>query len=135
MLSKPQGIVKETYLSENQIIVPSAPHFAVGIVVDQSAGTEDKATGRTIVKAGTPLTGNLDARTTAFTKAVTSGSPTATSNAVGILQHDVDVTVDDNNGELLIIGVVNVNRLDSTTQALITSEVKAALPTVKMIKL
>lgn len=130
-----QGITKTKYLSDNQIIVPSAPHFAVGIVVDQTAGTEDEATGRTIVKAGTPLTGNLDARTTAFTKAVTSGSPTATSNVVGILQHDVDVTVDDGNGELLLIGVVNVNRLDTDVQALITAEVKAALPTVKLIKL
>lgn len=129
-----QGITKTKYLSDNQIIVPSAPHFAVGIVVDQTAGTEDETTGRTIVKAGTPLTGDLDARTTAFTKASSSGSPTA-SNAVGILQHDVDVTVDDGNGELLLIGVVNVNRLDTDVQALITAEVKAALPTVKLIKL
>lgn len=126
-----QGITKTKYLSDNQIIVPSAPHFAVGIVVDQTAGTEDETTGRTIVKAGTPLTGNLDARTTAFTKATTGSG----SNVVGILQHDVDVTVDDGNGELLLIGVVNVNRLDSDVQALITAEVKAALPTVKLIKL
>ena len=127
-------VKKESYLSKNQIIVNSAPHFAVGVVVDQSAGTKDEATGKVIVKAGTPLTGNLDARTTAFTKA-SAGSSSAPSNVVGILQHDVDVTVADGNGDLLLIGVVNVNRLDTKTQALITDYVKAALPTVKMLKM
>lgn len=49
------------------------------------------------------------------------------SNAVGILLHDVDVTDGDANGSLLIWGFVNINRIDSTTQAMISSALKAAL--------
>ena len=104
----------------------------MSIVVDDTAGTEDSATKRKIVKAGTPLTGSLDARTTAFTKASSSGSPSA-SNAVGILLHDVDVTAGENDGTLLIFGFVNTNRIDATTKALITAEVKAALPMIKFV--
>ena len=49
------------------------------------------------------------------------------SNAVGILLHDVDVTDGDANGSLLIWGFVNINRIDSTTQAMISSALKTAL--------
>ena len=51
----------------------------------------------------------------------------ASSNAVGILLHDVDVTEGDANGSLLIWGFVNIDRIDSTTQAMITSALKTAL--------
>jgi hypothetical protein len=121
------GIKKESFATDNQIVVNSAPHFAVGVVVSQSVGVEDSATKRKIAKKGTPLTGDLDARTTAFTKATSD-------NVVGVLQHDVDVTVADANADLLIIGVVNVNRMDSDVQELFTEDMKKALPTVKAIK-
>ena len=49
------------------------------------------------------------------------------SNAVGVLLHDVDVTDGDANGSLLIWGFVNVNRLDSNTQGMISSALKTAL--------
>lgn len=142
MLSKVgsnQGIRHESYMSEDQIIVNSAPHFAVGVVVDQSAGTLDTKTNRKIVKAGTPLYGDLDDRLEPFTKTATvisgSGETAIKTKVMGILQHSCDVTVNDGNGDLLIIGVVNLDRVDTTTQALITDDVKAALPTVKMIHL
>ena len=123
------GITKTSYLNKNQILFAVEHQVSMSIVVDDTAGTEDSATKRKIVKAGTPLTGSLDARTTAFTKATTSTG----SNAVGILLHDVDVTAGENNGTLLIFGFVNTNRLDSTTKALITAEVKAALPMIKFV--
>ena len=75
------GIRKTDYVSENQILFCKEGYVGVGVVVDTTAGTEDDATGRTIVKAGTPLTGDLTARTTAFTKASTGAS----SNVVGVL--------------------------------------------------
>lgn len=121
------GIMKETYGNKNQILFAVEHQVSMGIVVDTTCGVAEN--GRKIAKAGTPVTGNLDERTTAFTPAVTS----ETSNAVGILLHDVDVTDDDNNGTVLLFGFVNTNRIDETTKAKITAEVKAALPMIKFV--
>lgn len=123
------GIKKETYGSGNQILFAVEHQVSMGIVVDETVGVEEGT--KKIAKAGTPITGNLDARETAFTAAVTSGETTKTSNAVGVLLHDVDVTDGDNNGAILLFGFVNTNRIDSTTKAKITAEVKAALPMIK----
>lgn len=117
------GIRKTDYVSENQILFCKEGYVGVGVVVDTTAGTEDDATGRTIVKAGTPLTGDLTARATAFTKATTSTN----SNAIGVLYRDLDVTDGDANATLMIAGYVNIDRLDSTVQAMITNDVKTAL--------
>lgn len=117
------GIRKTDYVSENQILFCKEGYVGVGVVVDTTAGTEDDETGRTIVKAGTPLTGDLTARATAFTKASTGAS----SNVVGVLYRDLDVTDGDANATLMIAGYVNIDRLDSTVQAMITNDVKTAL--------
>lgn len=119
------GIKKETYGSGKQILFAVEHQVSMGIVVDQSVGVTEGT--KKIAKAGTPLTGDLDARGTAFTAATTSTD----SNAVGILLHDVDVTVDDNNGAILLFGFVNTNMIDGTTKAKITAEVKKALPMIK----
>lgn len=133
------GVQKESFYDEPQIIVNSAPHFAVGVVVDQDAGTVDTATGRKYVKAGTPLYGDLDDRETPFTKTPTvisgSGENAIKTKLAGILQHTCDVTIADGNGDLLLIGVVNLDRVDTATQALITDDVKEAFPTIKMLHL
>ena len=112
------GFKKSTAVTPTQILFNTEPQVSVGIVVSDS-GVIANSEGKKIVKAGTPLTGNLEARNTAFTA--------GTSNAVGVLLHDVDVTNGAENGTLLIFGFVNLDRLDSTTAALITSEVKTAL--------
>lgn len=122
------GIMKETYGNKNQILFAVEHQVSMGIVVDTTCGVAEN--GRKIAKAGTPVTGNLDERTTAFTPADTT---TGASNAVGILLHDVDVTDDDNNGTVLLFGFVNTNRIDETTKAKITTEVKAALPMIKFV--
>ena len=125
------GVTKTSYLNKNQILFAVEHQVSMSIVVDDANITAG-SNGKKIVKAGTPLAGSLDARTTAFTKASSSGTPSA-SNAVGILLHDVDVTAGENNGALLIFGFVNTNRIDATTKALITAEVKAALPMIKFV--
>lgn len=119
------GIKKETYGSGKQILFAVEHQVSMGIVVDQSVGVTEGT--KKIAKAGTPLTGDLDERGTAFTAATTSTD----SNAVGILLHDVDVTVDDNNGAILLFGFVNTNMIDGTTKAKITADVKKALPMIK----
>lgn len=127
------GIKKETYADKSSILFAPEYQVSLGVVVDDAvAGSA--VNGKKIVKAGTPLTGSLDARTTAFTAAVSSGDTNKTSNAVGILLHDVDVTDGDNNGDLLIFGFVDTNKIDATTLAKITAEAKAAMPGIRFVK-
>ena len=108
------GVRKETYGNTNQILFAVEHQVSMGVVVSKALGVAEGS--KKVVKAGTPLTGNLDARTTAFT-AATAGSSTEASNAVGVLLHDVDVTTGDANGTLLLFGFVNTNRVDAPTKA------------------
>ena len=124
------GIKKETYGSGNQILFAVEHQVSIGVVVSKALGVAEGT--KKVVKAGTPLTGNLDARTTAFT-AASAGSSSEESNAVGVLLHDVDVTTGDANGTLLLFGFVNTNRIDATTKAKLTNIVKAAMPMIKFV--
>lgn len=119
MLNK-SGIKKTTYGGPVQILFNVQNQVSVGIRVDDAYSvTRD---GRKIVPAGTPLSGDLTARTTAFVKAVDTTHP-----ATGVLLHDVDVTEGDANGTLLIWGFVDLNKVDSATAALITATRKTEL--------
>lgn len=124
------GVRKETYGNTNQILFSVEHQVSIGVVVSKALGVAEGT--KKVVKAGTPLTGNLDARTTAFT-AATAGSSSEASNAVGVLLHDVDVTTGDANGTLLLFGFVNTNRIDATTKAKLTNFVKAAMPMIKFV--
>lgn len=115
-------IKKETAVNVNQILFCTDPQVSVGVQVSDTGITASN--GKKIVKAGTPLAGSLEVRGTAFAKATTTSGA---SNAVGILLHDVDVTDGANNGTLLIFGFVDLNKVDTTTAALITADVKTAL--------
>lgn len=119
------GIKKETYGNVQQILFAVEHQVSVGIVVDETCGVA-QTNGRKIAKAGTPVTGDLDKRTVAFTPASTG----ETTNVIGVLLHDVDVTTGDNNGTLLLFGFVNTNRLDETTKGKITADIKKALPKI-----
>lgn len=118
MLNK-SGFTKTTAVAPTQILANVELQHSMGVVVAQGS-TKAGADGRKILKAGTPLAGNLDTRTTPFTQATGA-------DAVGVLLHDVDVTAGNANGTLLIFGFVNTNRIDGETKALVTSEVKTAL--------
>lgn len=124
------GVRKETYGNTNQILFAVEHQVSMGVVVSNALGVAEGT--KKVVKAGTPLTGNLDARTTAFT-AATVDSSTEASNAVGVLLHDVDVTTGNANGTLLLFGFVNTNRIDATTKAKLTDIVKAAMPMIKFV--
>ena len=102
-----------------QILFNVQHQMSVGVMVDSTMASVTK-NGRKIVKAGTPLTGDLAARETPF-KAAGEG------DAVGVLLHDVAIAEGNANGSLLIWGFVNLNRLESDTQALVTAGVKSAL--------
>lgn len=121
------GIKSETFANKRQILFHVDPQVSVGVVVDNAAYVTEG--NRKLVKAGTPLSGDLTARTTAFVKAKDNTSETNKDGkaATGVLLHDVDVTDGKNNGTLLIFGFVDLNKLDSTTAALITASRKSEL--------
>lgn len=121
------GIKKTTGVSTKQILGNVELQYSVGIVVAQAVGVQEGA--RKIAKAGMPVTGNLDQRTTAFTEANADGT-----DVVGVLLHDVDVTDGAANATLLLFGFVNMNMIDSTTQGKLVAAVTKALPMIKFIK-
>lgn len=114
------GIKRETAGAPVQILFNVQNQMSVSIRVDDAVAVTEN--GRKLVKAGTPLNGDLTARNTAFKAAADTTAP-----AVGVLLHDVDVTDGDANGSLLIWGFVNLDRLDTATAALITANRKSEL--------
>lgn len=124
MLNK-TGIVKTTGAAPVQILFNVQNQVAVGIKVSKSVTGTVTENGRKILKAGTPLNGDLTARSTAFVAAADNTADTGQASnakpAVGILLHDVDVTNADANASLLIWGFVNLSRVDSTTATKITA--------------
>ncbi len=109
------GITTTKVTSPVDILFCTDNAVSVSIIVKQDSGTDG------VVKAGTPMKGDLEDRTTQFEKDETG------SDTKGILLHDVDVTKGDNNGTLLLTGFVNLDRIDKTTAELITQDVKTAL--------
>lgn len=92
-----------------------------------NTGVDADANGRKILKAGTPLAGDITKRGTAFTK-------TNSNTARAILMHDVDVTAGAENATIILAGCVDLLKLDSATQALITSNVKGAIPNIIFVE-
>lgn len=127
------GITKVTGAAPVQILFNVQNQMSVSIVVDD--GYSVTRDGKKIVPAGTPLSGDLTARETAFVQAKDA---TAAGNdgkaATGVLLHDVDVTNGDNNGTLLIWGFVDLNKLDTTTAALITATRKSEMKNITFLK-
>ena len=115
------GIKKETLAAPQQILFNVQNQMSVPILVDKTMASVT-VDGRKVVKAGTPLNGDLTARGTAFKAAADTTAP-----AVGVLLHDVDITDNNANGTLLIWGFVNLDRLDSATAGLITATRKTEL--------
>lgn len=116
------GITKQTFGGTTQILVNVKLQVSIGIVVASALGVTVGA--KKIVKAGTPLAGNIETPAIPFTLGVGSGNNNTT---VGILLHDVDVTAGNANGTLLLFGFVNLNRLDPLVIARTNVDVKKAL--------
>lgn len=117
MLNK-DGVRKETFSSQNQILANVELQASVGCIVSQAIVASADANGKKIAKAGTPIVVDFSNLQTPVIAPV-SGSTTA--NAV--LLHDVDVTAGNANGTALYFGVVNINRLDTATQTKVTAGV------------
>lgn len=116
MLNK-SGIIKTDYATPKQILADPSLQFSVGCLVPADIGN---------TKAGTPIYVDLSNINVACKKV----DNTATfANAV--LLHDVDVSNGQTNGTALIFGFVDLNKVDTTTQALL----KTALSTDSATKL
>ena len=100
-------ITTETYGNVKNILIGQASYYmALPVVLSGTAnGT---------IEAGSPLTGDITTRDTAFTA--------STTDAVGILLHDEKLDANGKgNGTLVIAGCVDLLKLSSTVQGNITT--------------
>lgn len=114
------GITKVSATNVKQILINPTLQMSVSVLV-ANTGVGAGSDGKKIIKAGTPLEGSLETRESALKVTAVAANTTA------ILLHDVDVTAGNANATALIFGFVNLNRIDSTTAALLTADVKTAL--------
>lgn len=121
------GIEKTSAITRKNILIAPELAFSMSCKVANSnvVAGED---GRKMVKAGTPLVGDLEARDTAFTVATSADTP------VGILLHDIDVTKGNANASVVVFGFVDTSKLDSAVSAVLDASMKAKLPKITFVK-
>lgn len=124
------GIKKDVYTQPTQILADAQLFYSIPCIVKNDV-TSKAVDGRKIVLAGMPLSGNLLDRKTAMGEASADGT---TKAPVGVLLNDVDITNGNANGTLLVMGIVDEGKLDSTVVAKLPAEVKKALKLVEFIK-
>lgn len=95
------GITKSTYGATTQILANVDFQVSFGCIVSAELGVQ--VGGRKIVKAGTPI----------HISTINLQEPATADSANAVLLHDVDVTNGNANGTALVVGVVNLNRVDS----------------------
>ena len=135
MLNNPKFITKSGG-TRKIILVDEKNSTAISCKV-ANTGVSADSDGKKIVKAGTPLNGDFTARGTAFTVAVqtdAAGDNPASNNANCILLHEVDVTSGTQNAQAVIFGTIDLNKLDSSVQSMITAEAKAGMKMIQFIK-
>ena len=115
------NMVKKTEYPKNpkKIMLADSQMVSFGVVVGNEGVDADK-NNKKILKAGTPIAGDIEARNTAFKKA-------SEEDAVGILLHDVDVTDGNANGAIVLFGFVDLDKLDKEVFQLITAGIKTKL--------
>lgn len=121
------AVIKETFGVEKHILIANNSYMVTLPAQVTNTGVDADADGKKILRAGTPLAGDITKRDTAFTK--TNGN-----TARAILLHDVDVTAGANNATIILAGCVDLLKIDETTRALITNNVKGAIPNVIFVE-
>ena len=122
------GIHKESYGNRKTILVDELNSTAFSCMVANTGVTANDE-GKKIIKAGTPIFGSLEARDTAFTIAGEAGA-----SPVGLILHDVDVTDGTKNSQVVVFGFIDLKKLDTDVQAMITASVKTALRMIQFVK-
>ena len=115
-VTRRQGTTRKT------ILVDEFNSTALSCMVSDTGVSEEG--GRKLIKAGTPVAGDLQNRQTPFTVAADG------TGAVGVILHDVDVTKGTANSQVVIFGFIDVSKLDETVVPMVT----AAADKLKMIQ-
>lgn len=123
------AVQKETYGVEKHILIANNSYMVTLPARVTNTGITANSDGKKIIKAGTPLYGDIEKRDTAFT---VSGSQGATPSAIAL--HDVDVTAGADNATIVLAGVVDLLKLESSVKTALTSAVKAALPRIIFVE-
>ena len=123
MLNNPKVTITHG-TNRKTILVDEFNSTALSCVV-ANTGVEADGNGKKIIKAGTPVTGDLTERNTPFTVDKTGANP------VGVILHDVDVTDGNANSQVVIFGFIDISKLDDEVVGIITT----AAPKLTMIKL
>lgn len=122
-------IVKETYgAPEKHILIANDSYMVTLPGIIKATGVTAGTDGRKVVKAGTPVYGDIEKRDTGFTISGAAGA-----NPVAVVMHDVDVTAGDENGTIVIAGCVDLLKLDTSVRTAISS-VKANLPRIIFVE-
>lgn len=108
------SIKKSSYANEKQILIAPELAFTIGCQVTNTGLTANDE-GKKILKAGTPVGGGdvLTTRNTVLSQNAT--------DPVGVILNDVDVTGGQMNATLVVSGAVDILKLDSDVQALVTT--------------
>lgn len=109
----------EVYVNRKTIMIGQDSYYiALPIVVSGSANA--------VIKAGEPLTGNIEKRDTAFTA--------STSSAVGINLHDVKLDANGKgNATLVIAGCVDLLKLEDSVKSNVATA-KSDLPRIIFVE-
>lgn len=122
-------IVKETYgAPEKHILIANDSYMVTLPGIIKATGVTAGTDGRKVVKAGTPVYGDIEKRDTGFTVSGGSGA-----KPVAVVMHDVDVTAGDENGTIVIAGCVDLLKLDASVRTAVSS-VKADLPRIIFVE-
>lgn len=109
-------------VQKNVLIAPELAH-TIGVVVGNAGVTADDE-GKKIIPAGTIVGGTTSALLTRDTelKVITSST---VANAQGVTVNDVDVTTGDNSVAMAVAGVVDIDKMPSAMQTLVTSSLSS----------
>ena len=123
-------VITEQYgAPEKHILIANDSYMVTLPAIIKATGVTADSDGKKIVKAGTPLYGNIEKRDTGFTIAGAEGA-----SPVVVLMHDVDVTAGDENGTIVLAGVVDLLKLESSVKTALTSAIKAAMPRIIFVE-
>lgn len=120
------GITTKEGMTRKTILVDEKNSTAFSCNVS-NAGIDADANGKKIVKAGTPVVGDLTARDAAFT--VATGD-----DATGVILHDVDVTTGTANSQVVVFGFVDISKLEADVVTKLTANIKKSLNMIKFVK-
>lgn len=138
MLNK-DGIRTTQYAKPVQILANVEHQYSVGCRIPKTMGVD--VDGRKIVKAGTPININLTDTGTAVKAVTAAGEGVTAAPMNAVLLHNVDVTDVKTggaaNGTALIFGFVNLNRVETDVNTLLTAAraVAGASPLLTFVKL